>query len=345
MKESTSNEYKKIAEGFYKTHLGGQPPTLKRLKNALKKLEGDVRPNYWRKLKIAIAHDQAEKGYKDVSEGVGGLVNQLAKDAESRKDYSGIKPRTALVKGVNEADQAKIEEALKAKGDQQLQDAYALALFTGARPVEMSCIEVENGEVVISGAKCGMIRDAKGNMNQRGFERRSIKVPAGRLAYIEKAVERLEGANIGAMQDRFERLMKKTFPRRKKRPTLYSLRHQLGSDLKRSGLDRESIAYCMGHRSTKSVEVYGDRRTGGVKCQVKPGDDFHLLERGNVKVNHKEPFFNNTQEATAESVINDSFMTENDNNLQVNHQPTSIDSLIEDEINSWLDDEPDSPSL
>ncbi|MCA1789343.1 MAG: hypothetical protein LC667_05640, partial [Thioalkalivibrio sp.] len=50
------------------------------------------------------------------------------------------------------------------------------------------------------------------------------------------------------------------------RPSLYTFRHQLGAELKSMKLDRRAIAYIMGHQSTQSVEVYGDRRKsrGGI---------------------------------------------------------------------------------
>lgn len=79
---------------------------------------------------------------------------------------------------------------------------------------------------------------------------------------------------IHRVQSRLERVTLRLWPRRKARPTLYTLRHQMGAGLKASGASRAAIAYVMGHQSTQSVEVYGDRRSakrsGGLA--VEAGD-------------------------------------------------------------------------
>lgn len=288
MKKATSDEYRKIAEGFYQRHLEGQPPTAKRLKNALIGLQSEVRPNYWRKLKIAIAHDQEQRGYKDVAEQTRALVNKVAKDAEDRKDYSAVKPKLPRVKRLNKPDRKKIAQALKAKEDKALTALFIVCEMTGCRPAEASTVRVSGDEVMIAGAKVN---------DDRGVKFRSLS------GYSEKQLERLRRAsgllrrvvhddksvNVGALQDRFDRLMKKTFPRRKHKPTLYTLRHQFGSDLKASGLSREAIAVCMGHRSTKSADAYGDRRTGSKGFKIEPGKMHQAMEYSDIKSNHSEP--------------------------------------------------------
>ena len=288
MKKATSDEYRRMAEGFYKRYLGGEPPTAKRLRSALIGLQQELRPNYWRKLKIAIAHDQEQRGYKDVAETVRGLVNQVAKDAEDRKDYSAVKPKLPRVKRLTPADQGRIGEALKDKGDQLLADLYRVCELTGCRPAEVATVRVSGDEVMIAGAKVN---------DTRGVKFRSLRgYSEGELALLQRATGRLRQAlleersvNVGALQDRFDRLMKKTFPRRKHKPTLYTLRHQFGSNLKASGLSREAIAVCMGHRSTSSADAYGDRRTGSKGFKIEPGNMHQQMGYSDINSNHSEP--------------------------------------------------------
>lgn len=270
MKDSTRDEYRKIAENFYKAHLRDLPPTAKRLKKTLINLQDDVRPNYWRKLKIAIAFDQKERGYSDVSDVIGSLKNNKAIEAEKKKDFSKIKPKSRRIKRISPQDAKKIHDAIAEKRDDDLTCAYLLARYTGCRPSEMPNISVGEGLVVIQGAKVGQ---------GRGLPERRIRVPESVLPHIEKAARRLAGKPVGHLQDRFDRLMKKTFPRREKRPSLYSFRHQLGSDLKASKLTRKEIAYCMGHLSTASVDVYGDRRGGGgLKVRASKDADYSAIK-------------------------------------------------------------------
>ena len=59
--------------------------------------------------------------------------------------------------------------------------------------------------------------------------------------------------------------------------TMKSFRHQLGSNLKASGESDEAIAYMMGHQSTESISVYGNRRSGaGHKLHIRPAQDADL---------------------------------------------------------------------
>lgn len=331
MRKLTSIEYQSIAESFYNTHLEGEPPTAKRLKKALMLLQDKYRPNYWRKLKIAIAHDQEKKGYKDVAEKIRRLVNKKAQEAIKNKDYGQLKPRQKVIKKVSKDDNSRIVSAINDKGDGDIKAAYILSKYTGCRPAEMNSVRVENGEVVINGAKVS--RD-------RGFKERRLQVDKGALPWIEKSAKRLLGRDLGPIQDRFGRLMEKTFPRRKHRPTLYSFRHQMCSDLKRSGMGRDSIAYCMGHLSTKSQEAYGNRKTGGFKALIKPSEVAELLgELGKVKNNHR------TQPWSSEDSQPQQSMEEIISNAPIAHNvpekegPSSLEQSVEHEPDLSSDNE------
>jgi hypothetical protein len=71
-------------------------------------------------------------------------------------------------------------------------------------------------------------------------------------------------------QSRLNRTTAALWPRRERLPTLYTLRHQMGSDLKSSGLPPEEVAAVMGHQSTASASVYGFKVSGRGSVAVKP---------------------------------------------------------------------------
>lgn len=87
------------------------------------------------------------------------------------------------------------------------------------------------------------------------------------------------------IQDRLARHCKALWPARKHHPSLYSWRHQMGTKLKASGLDRRSVAYIMGHQSTDSVNRYGNRsaKAGGPPLCVEPAEGADMSA---VRENH-----------------------------------------------------------
>ena len=60
----------------------------------------------------------------------------------------------------------------------------------------------------------------------------------------------------------------------------------MGSDLKASGMSRVEIAYAMGHQSTQSVEVYGNRRKASGRGGIKPAPN---ADMSMVRENHTQP--------------------------------------------------------
>lgn len=51
--------------------------------------------------------------------------------------------------------------------------------------------------------------------------------------------------------------------------SLYTLRHRVASELKKSGFDEVTIAGFLGHRTTRSQEHYGYARSGGKGLEVE----------------------------------------------------------------------------
>jgi integrase len=188
-----------------------------------------------------------------------------------------VKAKQRRCKSISDDDLSKLYSAALKKPDPELASALAIALYAGCRPAEMtSILRVSENQVFIEGAK-----KSKG---ERGLDR-TIVLDVQKCNVIEaavatlQAVEPSESGTMHKVQSRLDRLTKKLWPRRKARPTLYTLRHQMGSDLKSGDLSRVEIAYVMGHQSTKSIDVYGDRRKGSGRGGVKPapGADMTMI--------------------------------------------------------------------
>lgn len=264
LSERTVSDYKGLAANFYGKRLGGEAPTPKRIADALKQAAGDYRPGYWRKLRNALMYDQIDKGFFEAAQ----RLKETSNPVTTGKTRGTVKAKQRRCKSIADDDLSKLYSAALNKPDTELASAIMLAAYTGCRPAEMPGIRrVAEDQVFIPGAK-----KSKG---ERGLDR-TITLSKEKCDVIETAVGALyhmdpdHGKAIHQVQSRLDRLTKKLWPRRKARPTLYTLRHQMGSDLKASGLSRVEIAYVMGHQSTESVEVYGDRRKKSGRGGVKP---------------------------------------------------------------------------
>jgi len=273
MTPATQHSYRQLSAHFYSTRIDG-PPTPKRIAEALVKAAQDYRPAYWRRLRSALAFDQAEKGYQTAAERLRATKNPVTMPG------SGIeaKAKQKRIQRVSAKDESAILDHLRETGDRPAYGAVMLAKLTGARPAEMPRIQVDGCRVLIEGVK----KTADG---MRGADRVLIVSPK-EAEMIAACVDHVAGANVGAIQDRISAAGKRLWPQRAAVPSLYSWRHQLGSELKAAGLARKEVAYLMGHQATASVDRYGNRKTarGGKVPRAPEGETFE-----NVRETHSEP--------------------------------------------------------
>lgn len=276
MNEKTKSGYRKLAEHFYKKRLDGQHPTGKRIADALKECAGEYRPAYWRRLRNALAFDQAEKGYLDAANRINAAKNPVTREGSEIP----VKPKQPRTRRVTEADEIKLMGYFVDRDDKEVIAALYIAKHTGARPVEMSSIKVlAPGRVLIPGAK-------KSHGGRRGADR-VIELPADVAGYIGKAVSVLQKDDMTSVQNKLAAAGRKLWPQRKSTPTLYSWRHQMGADLKASGIGRDELAYIMGHQATESADRYGKPRTArGGRVLPKPDADADL---SGIRIDHGNP--------------------------------------------------------
>lgn len=305
LEKKTQEAYRKLAKNFYSKRLGGQPPTPHLITRALTNCAYAYRPAYFRRLRDAIKFDQLEKGFKMAAIAVGKIKNPLT-DPESQKSGIAsliqIKPKRQHVKKVSKIEASKLFGAAEAKKDYALSSAIKIAYVTGCRPDEMETIKIlGNNMIFIEGSKKTYGVDGQ----RRGLDR-VIKLPPefhnGMKTWLHHllSLDPGEGGRMNKIQCRLKTLTKNTFPRRKHQITLKSFRHQKGSDLKASGMSRVEIAYLMGHMSTKSVEVYGSRRSGGrLPVPIEPGISIDEM-KSLIEENHKpNPFTSDIEEDNA----------------------------------------------
>lgn len=257
MNEATQDSYRKLAQHFYANRLGGKPPTPKTLADSLKAVAGEYRPAYWRRLRNALAFDQREKGYADAAERLDGTKNPVT---DGKSPSAEVKPKQPRTRRVTDADHAKLVAHFVKQKDPKTLAALTIARYTGARPAEFKGIRIVDGRVFIEGAK-------KSHASLRGADR-TLVLDAEGMRHMESALRHVQDMDVGTVQDRIRAAGKALWPQRKSVPTLYSYRHQLGSNLKAAGLDRKQVAYLMGHQATSSVDRYGNAKMKNGKAPL-----------------------------------------------------------------------------
>lgn len=316
---TTKHRYHLAANHFYKHYTGNNYFSQYKLANGLTELAKNYPLDTWRAKKCAILFDQREKG---LGKNADYLENIFYPDLG---DESAEKSSSSKSKGIPDSDLERLMDEVYKRIDQRdplsirtdekqpnntaiysLIAAINMARILGCRPNEMLGIKIlDDNRVFIPASK-------KWEKGDRGIDRIVTLENPNELQTIKCAIEDLSKepphkTGIEAIQQRFNRLAKKVFKKRtiKPIPTLYSFRHQLGSDLKfelnkaiRNGdiprLSREEMAYIMGHQSTASIETYGNFRSGKDRNSIRPGisaEEVNSL----VRTKHKNnPFAQST---------------------------------------------------
>jgi len=96
MTPTTQDAYRKLAANFYKTRMGGQALTPKRIADSLQAAASEYRPAYWRRLRNALAFDQQEKGFKDAATRINATQNPITREG-STEAVPAKQPRSKRV--------------------------------------------------------------------------------------------------------------------------------------------------------------------------------------------------------------------------------------------------------
>lgn len=167
--------------------------------------------------------------------------------------------------------------------------AVTLGLTTGMRPSEMTKAQLlPDGRVLIFGSKKRL--NKQGNGLNRG-RNRTVNIPQGWEDRVRRALDKLSGKtpkDLDAIAARLRRLGRRLWPDIKAVPSLYSLRHQVASDLKAQGGDSFVIAAQLGHRDGITAPRYGNARAGGGLVTNIVVDDEMIAQVPNTKVRNVE---------------------------------------------------------
>lgn len=224
----------------------------------------EYRPDYFRRLRNALALDQKLRNHFWIAQEINRTLNPVTVLDLPRKRKQARRQR------ITDEEFGRWVKELLAK--EQVVEAGALLLIsmTGARPCELSGISVNGNRIVIPGAK-----HSHGGL--RGADR-VLEASEDFCRLVSNALEAFhsQGRSLDSIRIAIRRAALETFPR-KKVPSMYTLRHQFGSNLKASGLSRVEIAYVMGHQATDSIARYGDKRFGRAEAvQVRPACEADL---------------------------------------------------------------------
>jgi len=258
--ESTKEDYLKTSENFLVKNLDneGIARTAGNICKALKSYSINVRPATYRKMQCSLEyHQYSNKFYK---------AAQQIRDTQrhGHGEISGKKQK--ICKSVKESEHIKLLQAALLKGDEQVISALTIAYYLGLRPAEMPRVGVLQEDE--DGLSLHIIGAKKKEDGSRSMDKEiHLNIENNAKYALISSINTLSGIdtkNVNALKRRVSRISKKVFPSRKHPPTLYSYRHQLGSDLKGSkdskglkALTRKQAAAVMGHQSQASLSQYG----------------------------------------------------------------------------------------
>lgn len=151
------------------------------------------------------------------------------------------------------------------------------ARVTGLRPGEWAAAELRGNVLMVKNAKVNKVR-GHGELRTLVFseEEKTASIPLDEVRGFLKNLHALleEGLTFQEVykkcRERMRIACKKLWPRRKRRPTLYSARHQFVADLKARGMSLETVAALMGHATNETASAHYGRKAKGEGGVVLP---------------------------------------------------------------------------
>lgn len=268
MHPTTLQKYQTRARNFYRNRCGEDDPTSAQICAALLTSAHEYQPNSFSTLKSALQNDQLARGNRETAKAIRQVVNPITAPGSKL----ARKPKPGKVRSVPQTDFKALYKHLHKQGFIDEAASLILAYCLGARPCEMRTITVMGNHVHIIGGK-------KSAPLHRGADR-TLAIDNPKVLHLVKQAASWMGncpRTNTAIRDRLRKECRALWSRRKQHPTLKSFRHQLGSNLKASGESAETLAYIMGHQSTDSISIYGNRRSGeGRKLHIRPAEGSDL---------------------------------------------------------------------
>jgi|AutmiccommuBRH23_1029490.scaffolds.fasta_scaffold23399_3 hypothetical protein len=261
MNTDTQSAYVGLASNFYATRMQGVELNELNIIGALLRAAPDYRPDYYRRLRNALAFDQKRRGNFWAAQEINRTLNPVT--------VLGL-PRKQKQQRPQKLSTADFEAWLRYLAERDMPvEAGALMVIslTGARPCELNGISIDGRRIHVSGAKLS-------HNGLRGASR-TLEADDGVCNILRDALAafKCQPRSMDSIRVALHQVATELFGRRKV-PSMYTLRHQFGANLKASGMSAVEMAYVMGHQATDSISRYGDRRTGRAEAvKVKPASD------------------------------------------------------------------------
>lgn len=272
----TSQTYARRYEQLWRRYASlGPTPDWVGFIDFLEQMRPQLRPATWRQYRAAVSHILKQSDIPNLAELQLKLMKQST-DLDVRKSLpartSSNKCKTLTISDMD----ALLKHLGEHKGlwDKLTSRWIVWGLVTGLRPAEWQFVEA---------------RPSLGNMlhlvvlNAKFDEVRSHGPTRTVHVYVDASAHDDLIEFIGAMQNgnfaekyggcrlALWRATHALWPKRQKKPTLYSARHQFAADAKSSGLSPAEIAALMGHAVTSTHQThYGKRRSGRGSVLVGP---------------------------------------------------------------------------
>lgn len=281
LKPATVEERLQMARSFNTKYFGKRAPSLDETLYFLKQVAPHYKNNSWRNIRGALATYWWSIGHISQAE-----VIRQTKNPDSHTH----KAKRVSCKNVTHDEFEEMLQTSYRLRNWTAASVLFIARYFGCRPSEMNSIQqVDDQKFLIIGSK---------KRDDRGIDR-IIYIDDPEIAKsMSVAIEAVRDVPTRSLQLAIEYVSQKTFPRRKIRPTIYSFRHALGGSLKANGISRTFVAYLMGHQSTASVDVYGDRRSGkGTALFILPGVEVEEI-LSLIRVKHTSPYSYRTRSVT-----------------------------------------------
>lgn len=273
LKPATVEERLQMARSFNTKHFGKRVPSLDETLYFLKQVAPHYKNNSWRNIRGALATYWWSIGYESQA--------QIIRQTQNPDSHIHKAKRVKCKNVTHDEFEAMLQTTYRLRNWLAASTLY-IARYFGCRPSEMNSIQqIDDQRFLIIGSK---------KREDRGIDRK-IYIDDPEIAKSMKvAIEAVRDVPTRSLQLAIEYVSAKTFPRRKIRPTLYSFRHSLGGTLKASQMNRIFVAYLMGHQSTVSVDVYGDRRSGKKNSLfILPGAEVEEI-LSLVREKHRVPY-------------------------------------------------------
>lgn len=250
-----------------------------------------IKPNTFRQYKAAVLHilsslakrpSVADRIPSTILSAIGQLEATSSDGCMRKSDRTSARKAKQLPLSDFEA----IEREIRKKAHlsvlaQPTLSAMTVLRLTGARPCELLSIEAHSPatgtiDVTIRNAKT---TNGRGLGITRSFQLRDateeeVAIVCGWPSTLDELVTRFTVKSpITDISKYFSRAARRALEKRRKHPTLYSLRHQFAADAKAAGLPPEEIAALMGHASDATAMRHYGRRTsgqGGIKAYANP---------------------------------------------------------------------------